>query len=694
MPESKITGSQSQIGSDVKARIAYIDKQCGEIEGLSWEQKKINTKIFQQFYLGNQWASYKHGKGGWSVDPTLVPKRYDSAGREVWNFTGDDNIPDEFPRRTINMTFPIVETERGLFNNLRPVTHVLSPTAEPDEKYQDVIIKLNALLDFFFHEKERLNNILYGKIIVDGDAPLVIIRKNRGEGKPPFDFVIEKSDRVWANPEIDDWSDIDWVIRKISMKGMDIKKQYGAKIKGFLGNPKDYKDYENYELKEYWMKESNGRWTRVVMNDTGFVLQYNSDDQMDTKSFPVLPIEVFRMYVPPKGWYGISEIDNMFESQLIINKRASQEDYKNALDLFPPMAIPAESLYSILGNGVKSGKSILPPGFLCALGAMGERPAPLIADTANPSFYQMSIAQANAAMESTSGIQRGMQGNNEKGVYSGSHFQAIRDAAMGRIDNKLFWIKQSFENLSRKFLAWCYEDLHTSNQTYRLYSGEIDDFVDITADDILLLDRLEFDTETEDASVFSPLERLNQIQAIAQYNPTIAGSDIVIASNKAMPGLFDKQTIVNQIEINKLNQQLNVLALKAQIAQAQQAINPPQQTPSATSAMPVDQQQTPVGQSPDMAIPQQQVMPPVEQTMLGQPQPESIPVDEQWIRQFVEGEKINMMNAGIPEDETNAMIQTAVEGIMNNNPNISQDDFKNEFYSAITEIQNSKEGVQ
>lgn len=675
-----------QIGSDIKDHINYIDKQCGgEIEGLTWEQKKTNVRIFQQFYLGNQWLSYSKKNEGWSIDSTMLPKRYDANGNEVWTFSGDDNIPSDFPHRVINMTFPIIETERGLFNSLKPTTYVVNPTSEPNSKYDDIVTKLNALLTFFFHEKERVINILYGKIIVDGDAPVIITRKDRGEGKPPFDFVIEKNERLWANPEVEDWSDIDWVIRKVTMKGIDIKAQYGSRVKGFLNIGKDYEDYKNYDLKEYWLKESDGTWSRVIMNDKGDTLAYNNNSQEDTKSFPVLPIEVFRTYVPPRGWWGISEVDNMFESQLIINKRASQEDYKIASDLFPVIGVPADVADSILGKGTRSGISPMRPGFLFALSATGQAAQVITNNISNAGIFSQSISETNANMESLSGIQRGMQGNNEKGVYSGSHFQALRDAAMGRIDNKLFWIKQSFENLSRKYLKMCYEELKSSNTTYRLYSAEIDDFVEITADDIFMLDRMEFETDTQDASVFSPIERLDQLGALAQYNPTAAGSEIIIAANKAMPGLFDKQTIQNQKQINELNQKLNVAALQAQLTQAEAAMNPqpaeqqmPQAQQAATNMQPTEQQ-----------MPQAQQAVPIQNTSM-----QAAPVDAQFIQNIVEQEKTNMMTTGMKEDEVNAMLQTAVEGILNGNPNISQEEFQNEFYSALMEIQNSKEGAQ
>lgn len=539
--------------SKIIAEFQYLKNKSEQ----SFEKKvAYNAQLFEDFYLGDQWNMQKDGS-------SKTPKVYNGAGEEVWWFAPPP-LPDDVQKRTINKIFPKIETQTAIFMELEPTVHVR--TRSLNQKYQEKAHKLNLLLDYIFLQSRAEHMRMLKSVQIYGHCPIVITQCKKDNQNPNFKFKVDPFRNVIGDMEADNWDDVQWVIRSITKYRYELVKLYdiSAVDPDIETDAKKQieRDYQLITLYEYWRKNENDEsWDKFIIYKDKIVKRAVKSQESDNS--PVLPIEVFRLYSPPKGWWGISEVQNMWEQQKTINKRASAQQHHLDMKVFPAMAFESDASNP---NDIRDPNRFIRPDARLPMsnGMMPVVPiesGPLISMTE----FQVSMDASESDMENISGVQKGIQGTRDKGVYSGALYQQIRESNLERIKGKEAMLRLSYEALAKKLLIMMEAYLGGSGE-YIVYDPINDKDVKITGKDFKDIDKFDFMFETVDANLMSPSERLQQLINLKQYAPEMDGREIIRASTSFLSGLFPNVDYIKYIEEEQdLERKVKEATLKQQL---------------------------------------------------------------------------------------------------------------------------------
>jgi hypothetical protein len=629
------TTDKAKLESKLSKWRAILDTKKNEIMG-NWEK-------YENFYLGSHWNN---------TSAKAAHSEYNSNGTLIVVREFDNDMKSSMPKRTINKIFPMIQTELAILSNLNPTIQ----TFPMNKKYSETARKLNLFNRHVFGD--GFTNV-YDKTcffaLQFGHGFFKIAIKKVDDRQVPFKIIYVDPKDIQADPNANEWSEVKCVVRKVKQYAYELKQKYIIDLQ-------DVDDLKVVEIEEQCIKES-GMWKLYYIYNGKILDVKNKDEETgDTefieKDYPVNLYELFKFYGRNKGWWGISEISNVLEYQIQINKRASQHDYHlnylidpavnvtgGAIDPTELAKLPLEAgqYYQSKGNGSIS---------------------PIIVSAVNDGQFFNSIQSSVSNLEEMSGVTKSAQGVNEKGVYSAKHFKAIQDSTMSRFKLKEKSLKDSLKNVAEKVYILARDYLGQSG-TFEIFDYENDTMTTLTADDFDL-DRMRIDIEVVGANLLDPTSRLERLIEFKQYAPDIPSAELIISADEQYKGLFNadhvkslKTQSVKQREIAELNLEMQKAQLEAQINQIK---NPP--------APPIDPNAQ--QQMPPQAMPQEQPQQEIPPEQMESPQePQALPQEmivKAMDKIFNDGVKY-MIGNGIKDIDANKFMSDNMKAIMESGNN-------------------------
>jgi hypothetical protein len=452
---------------------------------------------------------------------------------------------------------------------------------------------------------------LEGEVLGQGILKLNV---NKVEpGQIPISCVAERAKNVKYDPLADTWEDVRWVIFTLNKYCYEITAKYPKFKTAKL-------PYQVETLKEFWVKKE-GRWNQYVVY-SGRLLKISEGKN----SYPVNIFEIFRLYMAPEGAGGISEVSLITEDQIIINKRASQQDFHTSMLVDPPL--------EFYGKGLAPGeekKLPLKAGEIYTstqpnINAL----RPIVYQPVNPTLFSSAIAGSLQHAQLTLGIQNSVLGQNEQGTYTGTHFQKEKDSVMTRVKMKSFFLKVALKSLGYKALLLAKEYLKGGG-FFEIWDEYDLQFVKLTYEDFENAEVDNVVVETIDAASLDPLTRIEKLVQIKQYSPAFPDEYLYTCIESIQPGFFDKKFIkaledkiafdeklrkvqmesqLKELMLKNATMDMQLQQLQAQQAQAQQQQAMAQQMP-AQPEMP-----------PELPPEAQNVAPSVEDAPIPSPPPQ------------------------------------------------------------------------
>jgi len=608
--DKKETASKSTLTTE------KIEKYIG-IAKKTYDKYSCDWNLHLDYYNGKQWKAASYDKGD------LV----DNDGNLLWDLRDTNyNKNPALPKRTRNIIWTTLETEVGLLTELNPTVRAIPMIS--DDNTRDATLKLDLFFKEIFNKNFRKE---YNKLLRDvciyglGYFHIHFDSKATANNKVPFSLRREKPRNIKAEGQAEDWSGVRWAVRDFKMMQYEVK----AKFPKWEGES----NTEVITLTEIWVRKnvldsSATGWVKAIVYD---------NEVLQEIDMPINPIECFRMY-PGDGWWGISEIKNIKEEQDIINKRLSQEEFYINMKVFPPVTVDKEvdlepgKLPYYPGKGFKSTRTGQPSII------------PMHVEDMPMSDFMQSQASAEQAIENITGISKAAQGRNEKGVYTGKHFQAVMDSVLTRVKNKDKLLSSSIENLARKIIKWAIEDIKDSG-SYKVYDPINHKDLELTVEDFKAIRDFDLVIETTDANLLTAGERVEMLKGLSQYglDPQMVG----VAISEQIPGLLPQEYIEVLKENITMKQELESARLRAETSKQQ------------LEQEKVGDELDNINNPPEQPMPQQGVPQP---GMQEQPMPEQQPSDEdETFRQLIEQITQQLIQTGISPEEANAKVQQAVQ---------------------------------
>ena len=646
-----------------KGRVAtFLNEIANETNKFSDERKDM-YEILEKYYYGIQWNNEVK-----SVMDKSHQVKY--TGELAWYF--EDEVIDQFntdqklPQRVVNEIFPFVETQTSLLRKANITLSAMPPNMYADEKSkQKETSRIFSLIFQTVFGKEFQSEMEkgYREIAIHDHAFMYLDYDTNKEKKKEIPFFIryEKAKSICGDKEADTWSQSCWSVRRYKLRKFWIVRKYPDSKE--MDTIKSKKDMDIIELQEIIVRQD------LVYPDTGnpdrwvkFVRYGNTI--LQEAILPIMPIECFRTY-QTDGWWGISEVKLMKPHQDAENRIQSQADWNRALLALPP-AMVTDSVTT------KEGEMFLYPGMTIPMQYSGAPPVQIVPIVQmNPDSAISAIKNEENFAENITGIQKIMQGQNVKGVYSGAHAKILQDSGMMRLEGKLQPVKDNLILLGKKLLKGI-EEIVSIGINIQVYDPLNNKMIDLTKEMFVDYDRYDIITETTDANMLSPIERIEYLKELMKYG-SIDNKNFLIPLDNIMPGLLNKDIMKtmkdqllmqNDLEMKKLvvaGKELEFNMAKMDVEMQKLTAPPP---PAEPTAPPVNQMETPQEVPP--AIGQEGGIQPVA------PQPTTAPDDgEAVMQQFIEQQLQLMLNNGIVQtpEEGEEFIRKEFEIAKRNNPN-------------------------
>lgn len=520
-----------------------------------YKNLKFGEEKFTDFY--RDWDRYeKYFKNDFST--VLDINRYiqDDNGNLVLVRNMEVDGIDFLPEREENYIYVLIETLLSQFNMLDPIPYLF--TLSNDKNIVEICRYANLYLKNVFNKsfkKEYLIAVLNAVLFGFG---FIKVEINGSYLKP----IAIKSKDVFFDYTVDDFDKIKWFIHKVIKTYGEVKELFDN-TKEVFGEKEDNDSVIVYEYYEY--DEKNKEWGQFFIANNNLLKKRGETAIV----YPVLPFELFKTNILPNSCIGQSEVAKIEDYQISINKKMSLLDYKYVKDEVPPVSVV--SGVNTTDLPIRAGKyyNVNSPADI----------SPIRWDSISPEGYLTIIGYLKQAMSDTTGVQRALLGQNEKGVYNASHFGKILEGVYTRIKNKEFWFVFSIERLARK-IVYLLKGL-TAVKNISVFDYEKNEFV-MLKPEWFDLDKIDIQIETVDLAIIDPSAKLDKLINLRQYVPELDGREIIFIADRLLPRVFSKdyieflRKVVKQERENYLLKlELDRETLKAQLKQLSQPVQTP-----------------------------------------------------------------------------------------------------------------------
>lgn len=595
-------------------------------------------KLYLGMYEGDQW--FNKPDENYSNVVSFVQDENGST-KAIWDFKyiqeeSTKLNKNKVPQRVFNKIQPAIDQRIGYATSSQPQIEIIN--TDPSNSNPDFIKRLkyvNSFLQEIFNNKfNKTYKDMRRECELFGYSPLCISYNPEkmfdANGDPtneiPFEIKKENILHIVADPEAQCWDDVRWAIKTVAIYQYEAVQNYGE-LECFNG----ILPTATVSLSETWVRQdvlytdgSKNRWEMFVTFNSlyespekkrnrftffnkkdieaGVLIKHFGkplsssdfkDDYETDLSFPVLPIEVFRVNPIYGTWLGESSVKPCISHQYFINKMYSLLDWTLTSLGFPAMAVHEKYMKTIEGG--QDGELLLAPGKVVPQDQFGKSMAsPIMPNLTTINEIVNAMAVPSSGIQDATGISQSMLGVNPQGVYSAQHYGELQSASMIGFKSSENDIHGSLINLTQKLLTWGKELLEKDNKM-AVYDSETGEFVELEPDD---LDITEFDVEarTIDTEYYSPASRVQVLMEAAQYQ-AITPQQFLVGLNSIMQ-VFDAKSVESAKIISELTNELQITTLEAQKEQIMAEMKkgqekPAQQTPPQQQAPRQGMQQQP-----------------------------------------------------------------------------------------------------
>jgi hypothetical protein len=513
-----------------------------------------NSEIYiNGTYYDNLFNSIKNGK------PDI---EFNSNNKIIFGGYIDDM--NDFKNKTdmqlknIDLITSYINVIVSKYNKVSPIPKAMSSYAYKGN--DDIIRQYNIIIrdifyknnDFFeFYEVMCKNVLYYGRAITK-----IVYDTDTSKRNIPIRFENINIKDVMIDPYANDIESARYVIHKRKMYNYKLKEIYGVEFKSNQeSNNKTDILLEMSDVVDYYIKITANdsvnigyQWALIqIYNNKHITLKNNKD--INNYVFKEIPF-ILTKKESTKSYYSKGMVEVLLPLQTLYNKVITMEDYNISMMANPP----------ILYRGIKDSEiinNILKPGGALDIGegsieraTVNQIPAGVI------SAYKESI---EALMQKFTGNISVLEGERQKGTYSGNMLNTIIQLSESKIENIENRIHRSLVNMVPKIMNIL---LNTGNNYIQIYDPELIVFENkkggLANVNILDLDTdlYQVDIEIQDEKLYSNQQRLEKLIEILQYvklKENIPFALIIKLVQSIMP-LFP-QSIIEEVDkiIEKLD---------------------------------------------------------------------------------------------------------------------------------------------